>query len=97
MAPLNRRELVKAAGALAGAAIGNVPSHRRARAITREADPPVLDVAIVGGGVAGAYCTWRLSQPDAATCASKNSSLRDVRERSISRHTRATTVVSQPP
>jgi monoamine oxidase len=40
----------------------------RARAATRgqDAEASVLDVAIVGGGVAGAYCAWRQTQPEAA-------------------------------
>ena len=49
------------------------------------------------GFMLGGSPVSRGSTTGSGTCASRGSSRRDLRERSISRHTRATTVVSHPP
>ena len=64
MSPLDRRALLKGAGAFAGASLMAGAAPRRLRAAPDEDD--TLDVAVIGGGVSGAYCAWRLTRPDAA-------------------------------
>jgi monoamine oxidase len=65
--PLTRRRFLKGAAALAGSSLIRPPG--RAQAFAPDDEIQSVDVVIVGGGVAGAYCAWRLSQPDAAASA----------------------------
>lgn len=71
---LNRRDLIRSVGALAAGAIVGAPRLART-AFAREAESDVLDVAIVGGGVAGAYCAWRLASADAGSARMKASGI----------------------
>ena len=61
---VTRRSLIKAAGlASASGAVPAAPMLAGRRAWAQSAGDR-FDVAIVGGGVAGAYCAWRLQQAD---------------------------------
>lgn len=61
---LNRRQVVRAAsGAVAGSLLWPKPGHVAA---AQSVEDRTLDVAVIGGGVSGAYAAWRLSSPDAA-------------------------------
>jgi monoamine oxidase len=62
----DRRALIKGAAGAGGAALG-APLPPRIHVSATSANTAELDVAIVGGGVAGTYCAWRLSSPDALT------------------------------
>jgi monoamine oxidase len=64
MSPLDRRTLLKGASAAASElALAGAAAARSPRVMAQDAEPDaaMLDVAIVGGGVAGAYCAWRLA------------------------------------
>ena len=76
MTTLNRRALLKGFGATAITAGTSARSRSGVRALAQDADhdDADCDVAIVGGGVSGAYCAWRLAQPDAAASAILRSS-----------------------
>jgi monoamine oxidase len=71
MTRLSRRRLLQVtmqAGAVASVGGWNVPATRARRgadATPVADDTAVLDVAIIGGGVSGAYVTWRLLGPEA--------------------------------
>ena len=72
MAKLSRRRLLQITtqvGAIAATGGWTVPARRAlATSSTPVADDAsVLDVAIIGGGVSGAYVTWRLLGPEANT------------------------------
>lgn len=61
---LNRRQVMRAAsGAVAGSLFWPMP--QRAAAV-QSAEDRTLDVAVIGGGVSGAYAAWRLASGDAA-------------------------------
>lgn len=64
---VNRRQIMLAAG---GAAAGSlfVRSPQR-MAAAQSLDDRTLDVAVIGGGVSGAYAAWRLASGDAAQSA----------------------------
>ncbi|MEO1224099.1 MAG: NAD(P)/FAD-dependent oxidoreductase [Pseudomonadota bacterium] len=61
---VTRRSLIKTAG-LAGAC-GLVPAvpMLAGRRVSAQSAGDQFDIAIVGGGVAGAYCAWRLQRAD---------------------------------
>lgn len=69
MTALNRRALLKGLGAATLAAGLSTRKRPGTRAQESEQETADLDVAIIGGGVSGAYCAWRLAQPDAAASA----------------------------
>jgi hypothetical protein len=71
MTALNRRALLKGFGATAITAGISSRSRSSARALTQDTgqSDTDFDVAIVGGGVSGAYCAWRLAQEEAASSA----------------------------
>lgn len=61
---VTRRSLIKAAGlASASGLVSAAPMLAGRRAWAQSAGER-FDVAVVGGGVAGAYCAWRLQQAD---------------------------------
>src|SRR5262245_39408625 len=68
MTALNRRALLKGLGAATIAAGLGTGKRKHARALAQDSAADVINlaVAVVGGGVSGAYCAWRLAQPDAA-------------------------------
>lgn len=71
MKRLSRRRLLQyttQAGAVAVIGGWHLPAasaHLASNATPVAGDNPVLDVAIIGGGVSGAYVAWRLLGPDA--------------------------------
>src|SRR3954466_14941219 len=70
MSKLSRRRFLQAtAQAGAAAAIGGLDASARVRSSAGPTpvadDESMLDVAVIGGGVSGAYVAWRLLGPEA--------------------------------
>src|SRR4029453_2969844 len=69
MSALGRRDVLKLLSASASSLL--VPKNPLERVFLPSGPPPgaLLDVAIVGGGVSGAYAAWPLATPDPASSA----------------------------
>lgn len=65
MGESTRREMFKGTGALAAAAVVDGALGTPAWARPRGGEADVVDVAVIGAGVSGAYTAWRLLGPDA--------------------------------
>ncbi|WP_179332594.1 flavin monoamine oxidase family protein [Streptomyces sp. Tue6028] len=68
MGELTRRDVFKGTGAVGAAAIvdGALGTPARARPRGKEAgEADIVDVAVIGAGVSGAYAAWRLLGPEA--------------------------------
>ncbi|REK86525.1 hypothetical protein DY245_31780 [Streptomyces inhibens] len=75
-----RRDLLKGTGVLGAAAVvdGALGTPAQARPLVQEGPKQatsaeggdgVIDVAVIGAGVSGAYAAWRLLGPEASTAA----------------------------